>query len=276
MGLLTLSAFLAVPVMASPITANLNWSPNPVTGASTTATFGVATDADCPSTYSGTLTVVEPAPASGTAVLTVGSTTCGTVNLSAVYPTAAGFVGTKGLTQCGEYTATWAGTTTGAGVTFSVQDDFVVTCTPTITTAFSPTSPTAPGSSTDTATLAGTSTTPAPTGTITYFFGTGAAPATGTNPCSGGSASGTATVTAAGVQGASATKTGLVAGTYYWYAVYSGDSKNAGVTSACEPLTVRSTTGVPQFPLGMLALIGLMIPAMLVLRKYNGIYSPTV
>jgi len=26
----------------------------------------------------------------------------------------------------------------------------------------------------------------------------------------------------------------------------------------------------------MLALIGLMIPAMLVLRKYNGIYSPTV
>jgi len=56
------------------------------------------------------------------------------------------------------------------------------------------------------------------------------------------------------------------------YAVYSGDSLNLGSTSACEPLTVTGIThGAPQFPMGMLPLIGLALPALLLLRRYKGV-----
>lgn len=115
-------------VFASPISPVLNWSPNPIAkGGTTTATYGVASDADCPGTFSGTLKVVEPDGIS-TATVTVGTTSCGTVTLTSVYPTA--FTGTKGTTECGTYTATWSGTTSKPGVTFLTEDDFVVTCIP--------------------------------------------------------------------------------------------------------------------------------------------------
>ena len=115
-------------VFASPISPVLNWSPNPTTqGSTTTATYGVSTDSDCPSGghFSGTLTVVEPDGVS-TATVTVGSTLCGTVTLSSIYPT--DFTGTAGTKECGTYIATWSGTTSKPGVTFLTEDNFVVTC----------------------------------------------------------------------------------------------------------------------------------------------------
>jgi hypothetical protein len=143
-ALLTLVGVAFVPAaFAMPINANLTWAPSPVTtpGTSTTATFGVndvtpsgGPDSDCPAgdTFTGTLTVVEPAPASGSASVSIGTTPCGTTTLSAVYPT--GFTGVASTTECGTYTATWSGVTSalvgGIHPTFIVTDNFVVTgCT---------------------------------------------------------------------------------------------------------------------------------------------------
>jgi hypothetical protein len=136
-ALVAFASLALIPVaFAHPINPNLTWSPNPVTtpGATTTATYGVATDSDCPSgqTFTGTLTVVEPDGVS-TAKVTVAATACGTTNLNSVYPT--GFTGTASTLTCGVYSATWAGTTSalvgGFHPTFSVTNNFVVTCTTT-------------------------------------------------------------------------------------------------------------------------------------------------
>jgi len=58
------------------------------------------------------------------------------------------------------------------------------------------------------------------------------------------------------------------------YAVYSGDSNNNAAASACEPLTVTPATGVPEFPVGIFALMGIMVPALLLLRKRSISGSP--
>jgi hypothetical protein len=126
-------------VYAAPINSNLVWSPDPTSqGGTSTATFGVndvtttgASDPDCPAgdTFSGTLTVVEHDGIS-TSTVSVGATPCGTTNLTAVYPTQ--FTGVAGTTECGVYSATWAGTTTavegGIHPTFSVSDHLSVSC----------------------------------------------------------------------------------------------------------------------------------------------------
>ncbi len=119
---------LAPAVSASPIAPSLGWtSQNLVAGQSTTATFGVLADADCPigQTFSGTLTVVRPDASSGS--VSVTGIACGTTT-TAAYPIA--FSGTAGTNLMGTYTATWAGTTTttvlGVHPTFSVQDNLVV------------------------------------------------------------------------------------------------------------------------------------------------------
>ena len=143
LGLLTVAALVLAPVVsAAPINPNLSWSPNPTTvGGTTTATYGVnsvtptgASDPDCPAgqTFTGTLTVTEPAPASGVSTVTVGSTPCGTTNLTSVYPTA--FTGVASTATCGTYAAVWAGTTSaligGVHPTFSVTDNFTIPCVP--------------------------------------------------------------------------------------------------------------------------------------------------
>jgi hypothetical protein len=119
--------------------------------------------------------------------------------------------------------------------------------------------------------LAGGTTSPAASGTITFFFTT-------TNVCpavTGATQVGAAvTVTGNGAY-TSASHTFTTAGTFYYYAVYSGDSLNHGAVSACEPLTVRASTGAPQFPAGMLAIIGLALPALILIRRYSGVQGPT-
>jgi hypothetical protein len=144
--LLALAGLAFMPaVFAMPINPNLSWSPNPTaSGSTTTATFGVndvtpttppTPDGDCPSgdTFTGTLTVTEPAPALGVATYAVAATPCGDVTLSAVYPTA--FTGVAATTECGVYTATWSGVTSATVATFhpafSLTDDFIVNCSTT-------------------------------------------------------------------------------------------------------------------------------------------------
>ena len=131
MSLLAVSALALAPfASAAPINATLNWGLQTiVSGSTNTGTYGVAVDFDCPAgqTFSGTLTVVEPDGVS-TATVIVGSTACGTIGLTSVYPT--DFTGTKGTTQIGTYTATFAGTAStdifGIHPQFKVVDNFVV------------------------------------------------------------------------------------------------------------------------------------------------------
>jgi hypothetical protein len=143
---------------------------------------------------------------------------------------------------------------------------------PTLRTTLSSTTITAGGSVTDTATLAGGTISPAASGTITFFFTT-------TNVCPAVSGAtqvgGAVTVTGNGAY-TSASHTFSTAGTFYYYAVYSGDANNNGAASACEPLVVNPvSTGAPQFPAGMLAVIALALPALILVRRYSGIQGPT-
>jgi hypothetical protein len=90
------------------------------------------------------------------------------------------------------------------------------------------------GSASDSATLSGGS---SPSGTITFFDST-----TNACPASGAAQVGTpVTVTGDGSY-PSISATFSTAGTFYWYATYSGDSNNNGGTSHCEPLSVTSSS----------------------------------
>ena len=70
-------------------------------------------------------------------------------------------------------------------------------------------------------------------GTVTFYYST-------TNSCPTGGATqvGSAITVSSSGTATSGSATFNTVGTYYWYAVYSGDSNNVGVTSACETLTV--------------------------------------
>ena len=103
------------------------------------------------------------------------------------------------------------------------------------------------GSETDTATLSGASS--GCGGSITFY--------TSTSPtCSSGTQVGTSiSVTGNKNYGSSSVGPYSPVGSYYWYAVYSGDSNNNAATSPCETLTVnpaQSTTVVscPAFTVG--------------------------
>jgi len=100
-------------------------------------------------------------------------------------------------------------------------------------TSLSSSSIAAGGSVTDRATLSGGI---APAGNVAFFYST-------SNSCPNAGATQIGTPVAVSDNGAytSASQTFPTAGTYYVYAVYSGDGTNNGATSACEPLVVGST-----------------------------------
>lgn len=140
---------------------------------------------------------------------------------------------------------------------------------PTLTTTLSSTTIAPGGSVTDTATLSNLN---SPTGTIKFFYAS-------SNLCpnpNGIQVDGAVTVSGNGPY-TSASQTFPTAGTYYWYAVYSGDTNNHALTSACEPLTVGGggTHGVPEFgaPAMLMAAVGLLGVAILS-RRYR--VSPTI
>jgi len=108
---------------------------------------------------------------------------------------------------------------------------------PALTTTLSSTAVTAGGSASDTATLTGGFN---PTGTITFFFST-----TDTCPVAGATQVGTAVTVSGNGAYSSISQVFSTAGTYYWYATYSGDPNNLGLTSACEQLTVSSAKTTP-------------------------------
>ena len=115
---------------------------------------------------------------------------------------------------------------------------------PSISTSLSATTITAGGSVHDSAALTGELGTAG--GTVTYYYST-----TDSCPYSGATAVNTVTVTDGSVPSSNSV-TFNSAGTYYWYAVYSGDPNDAGATGACEPLTVK----VQQYYLTMTAETG--------------------
>jgi hypothetical protein len=90
---------------------------------------------------------------------------------------------------------------------------------------------------------------------------------------SGGTAEGTETVTSGSVPH-SGTFTPTSPGSYYWQAVYSGDSNNAGASSGCssEPLTVnKAATGITTTPSAGVPVGGNVSDR----ASLNGSYNPT-
>ncbi|HEY8686587.1 MAG TPA: hypothetical protein VIO57_13365, partial [Chloroflexota bacterium] len=130
--------------------------------------------------------------------------------------------------------------------TITVAGGGVITCTytnlrkasPTITTTLVPASPVDVGTAVhDTASLAGALGTP--TGTVTYTVYTN-------NLCTLGAVDGgTVTLTNGSVPDSNPI-TFNTSGTFYWQAVYSGDTHNNGATSACtsETLIVKATPSI--------------------------------
>jgi hypothetical protein len=100
-------------------------------------------------------------------------------------------------------------------------------------------------------------------GTIAFFFST-----SNNCPATGATQVGATVAVSGNGDYSSSSQTFSTPGTYYWYAVYSGDGSNNGASSPCEPLVVQpTTTGVPEFPAGVLVLIAATVPLLLLLRK---------
>src|SRR5207237_8046716 len=102
-----------------------------------------------------------------------------------------------------------------------------------IITSLSANSITVGGPVTDSATLTGVTATAG--GTVTYnLFATA--------DCTGTSSIVSTVQVTNGVVPDSASQTFTTAGTVSWNAVYSGDAKNGGATSGCEPLVVNKAS----------------------------------
>jgi len=136
----------------------------------------------------------------------------------------------------------------------------VFSATLALTTTLSSATITAGGSASDTAHLSGGFN---PTGTITFFYS-----ATNTCPAAGATQVGSPVSVLGNGDYPSSSQTFTVAGTYYWYAVYSGDVSNNPMTSACEPLVVQpAQVGVPEFPTPMLVTTAIAFLALAVLTR---------
>ena len=129
-------------------------------------------------------------------------------------------------------------------------EELTVGTEPTLTTKLSAPQVIVGTSVTDSATLSGA--TGGAGGTVAYrYYPSLAACQADTDsfpetPPSGGTAAGTATVTAGVVQGPSTPVPFSVPGTYYWAAFYSGDSQNGPAASDCttEVLNVQATPAI--------------------------------
>ena len=159
--------------------------------------------------------------------------TTGQVNLAAVTVSTAGVVpnsatvtfNTPGLYY---WQAVYSGDANNNGAsspcTAGNNEQLIVKAAPTISTTLSSASITAGSTANDSSTLTGATATAG--GTVTYSYYTN-------NTCTlTKAAAGTETVTN-GVVPNSTTITFNTAGTFYWQAVYSGDTNNNGATSSC-------------------------------------------
>jgi hypothetical protein len=137
-------------------------------------------------------------------------------------------------------------------------------CAPSLTTALSATTVETGWAVTDSAFLINT--TAAASGTITFYWST-----VDTCPNSASTQVGSPVSISGSGEYVSPTQTFSSAGTYYWYAVYSGDFKDNAATGACEPLTVLNggTSSVPEFPVPMILVAALGLVALAGMRRYN-------
>ena len=200
-------------------------------GSISTCTVKVTdTSSGTPSTPTGSVTFSQSSPATGTfappnAQCTLSQQSIGTATCTVTFASGAGQVGSVTISASYPGDPTHLSSSGSAAVT-------VLKANPTMTTAFTPLSPQAGQSVTDTATISGGS---LPTGTITFYEGF-----TSSSCTTGGTQVGSPVPVSGG--GATSASLNLNAGTYYWDAMYSGDGNNNGATSPCETLTVAKAT----------------------------------
>jgi Big-like domain-containing protein len=226
----------AVPVnKATPTIVTTTESPTQALG-TTGDDVATVTGGDSPT---GSVTFYLYSPGSTCANSGVGAgQSSGPITLSGGTATSAALSFTIAGTY--KWVAIYSGDANNASVTSGCNEEHVTVAQdlPTIGTTVSSGKAIIGGTGTDTATVSGGD---SPTGTVTfYLFSPGTCPATGTSgfidaemvPLSGGSATTGAETFSAG------------AGTYEWLAIYSGDTNNAGVGTACgdEPVTVAKPT----------------------------------
>lgn len=123
----------------------------------------------------------------------------------------------------------------GSSSPCSAEPLIVTPQTPSISTSLSVSTITVGGSDSDYATISGGYN---PTGYVTFFVSSSSS-CTQSSSSQVGSA---IPVIGDGTSGPSASMQFDSAGTYYWYAVYSGDTNNVGAASGCELLTVSQAT----------------------------------
>ena len=203
----------------------------------TAATISATLAASSGSNATGTISFVYFQQASAPTTCS-GGTTIGTaaVTGNSTYSPSAGFT----PTVAGNYWlyASYNGDTNNQAATSACppsagQKIVVAKAAPSLAAAApaSGTAGTAVAASSLTATLAASSGSNA-TGTITFtYFQQASAPTT----CSGGTTIGTATATGNSIYNPSAGFTPTLAGNYWLYASYNGDTNNQAATSACPP-----------------------------------------
>ena len=174
---------------------------------------------------------------------TTGQVVVGTVNVtSGSVPNSASVTFSSAGTFF--WQAVYSGDTNNSGAsspcTAVNNEELTVTPhTPSIATALSSSSIQAGGSAYDTSTLSGTS--PSAGGTVTYNYFTN-------NTCTTGQVVvGTVNVTSGSVPN-SASVTFSSAGTFFWQAVYSGDTNNSGASSPCTAVNNEELTVTPHTP----------------------------
>ena len=198
----------------------------------------------------GTITFKVFGPqATAPTTCTTGGTTVGTgttVAGNATYNPSAGY--TPGAAGNYWWYASYGGdannntATSTCGSTMS--ETVVAKASPTIATTLSAGTITAGQTANDTSALSGAGTSTG-TGTVVYSYYTN-------NTCTTGAVTvNTVTVPASGIVPNSSTATFNSAGTYYWQAVYSGDTNNNGASSPCtasgnEQLTVNKAIAFVQ------------------------------
>ena len=120
-------------------------------------------------------------------------------------------------------------------------EPLVVQATPTLTTTLNPQVVAVGSAVSDSAVISGL--TPGAAGSVSYYYSN-----VNSCPATGATFAGESNVLN-GLVGSSTQVTFPVAGTAYWYAVYSGDTYDTGTVSPCEPLSVGNfptiTTSLP-------------------------------
>jgi hypothetical protein len=170
---------------------------------------------------------------SGTTCGSGSSTTVGTVAVTNhVVPNSPGVT----MSTVGTYywDAVYSGDGGNNGATSPCETLTVTKASPTIAAALSATPVTAGTSVTDSATLSADSGSNTG-GTVKYYWYTSSSCTTGSTLVS------TVTVTGGTVPNSASVQFNTV-GTFYWNAVYSGDSNNNAVTSSCQTLTVNKAS----------------------------------